>query len=61
MQMVEVLFAVDPVTLKVQDGKMFSNWYQVGRAGSSNVLRKKSHRTSGYAAGLVWGEADVRS
>jgi hypothetical protein len=36
-----VLFAVDPVTLKVQDGKMFSNWYQVGNMFNSNLLSKQ--------------------
>jgi hypothetical protein len=33
-----ILFAVDPATLRVQDGKMFSNWYQVGKVGSRNLL-----------------------
>lgn len=36
-----VLFAVDPETLRIQDGKMFSNWYQVGKPGSSNLLSKQ--------------------
>lgn len=36
-----VLFAVDPETLKIQDGKMFSNWYQVGKMGTSNLLSKQ--------------------
>lgn len=36
-----VLYAVDPDTLKIQDGKMFSNWYQVGKPGSSNLLSKQ--------------------
>lgn len=36
-----VLFAVDPETLSIQDGKMFSNWYQVGKMGNSNLLSKQ--------------------
>jgi hypothetical protein len=36
-----VLYAVDPDTLKIQDGKMFSNWYQVGKLFSSNLLSKQ--------------------
>jgi hypothetical protein len=36
-----ILFAVDPETLEIQDGKMFSNWYQVGKVGSSNLLSKQ--------------------
>jgi hypothetical protein len=36
-----VLFAVDPKTLKILDGKGFSNWYQVGRPGSSNLCSKQ--------------------
>jgi hypothetical protein len=36
-----VLYAVDPDTLKILDGKMFSNWYQVGKAGFSNLLSKQ--------------------
>jgi len=35
-----ILFAVDPETLKIQDGKMFSNWYQVGKVGSTNLCSK---------------------
>lgn len=33
-----ILFAVDPDTLRVQGGKMFSNWYQVGKLGTQNLL-----------------------
>jgi hypothetical protein len=36
-----VLYAVDPNTLSIQDGKMFSNWYQVGKVGSRNLLSKQ--------------------
>jgi hypothetical protein len=36
-----ILFAVDPDTLEIQDGKMFSNWYQVGKMGSSNLCSKQ--------------------
>jgi hypothetical protein len=36
-----VLYAVDPDTLKILDGKMFSNWYQVGKVGSTNLLSKR--------------------
>jgi len=36
-----ILFAVNPDTLKIEDGKMFSNWYQVGKVGSSNLLSKQ--------------------
>lgn len=36
-----ILYAVDPSTLTIQDGKMFSNWYQVGRPGFSNLLSKQ--------------------
>lgn len=36
-----ILYAVDPETLKIQDGKMFSNWYQVGKTGSTNLLSKQ--------------------
>jgi len=36
-----ILFAVDPETLKIQDGKMFSNWYQVGKVGSTNLCSKQ--------------------
>jgi hypothetical protein len=36
-----ILFAVNPDTLQIQDGKMFSNWYQVGKTGSSNLLSKQ--------------------
>jgi hypothetical protein len=36
-----VLFAVDPLTLRIQDGKAFSNWYQVGSIGNSNLLSKQ--------------------
>lgn len=36
-----VLFAVDPQTLRIQDGKMFSNWYQVGKMGAQNLLSKQ--------------------
>lgn len=36
-----ILFAVDPETLKIQDGKMFSNWYQVGKVGSTNFCSKQ--------------------
>jgi hypothetical protein len=36
-----ILYAVDPNTLTIQDGKMFSNWYQVGRPGFSNLLSKQ--------------------
>jgi hypothetical protein len=45
-----VLFAVDPDTLKILDGKMFSNWYQVGKVASTNLLSKKgvtAHPDSG--------------
>jgi hypothetical protein len=35
-----VLFAVDPDNLQILDGKMFSNWYQVGKFGSTNLLSK---------------------
>merc|ERR1719203_2062094 len=37
-----VLYAVDPETLRIQDGKMFSNWYQVGRMGTGNLLSKQN-------------------
>lgn len=40
-----ILFAVDPDTLKVQDGKAFSNWYQVGRPGNTNLLSKQKLTT----------------
>lgn len=40
-----ILFAVDPDTLKIQDGKMFSNWYQVGKFGSSNLCSKQQITT----------------
>merc|ERR1712048_40156 len=36
-----ILFAVDPETLKIQDGKMFSNWYQVGKIGTTNLCSKQ--------------------
>lgn len=36
-----ILFAVDPETLRIQDGKMFSNWYQVGKFGTTNLLSKQ--------------------
>jgi hypothetical protein len=36
-----VLFAVDPETLSIKDGKAFSNWYQVGKMGNSNLLSKQ--------------------
>mmetsp|Transcript_118864 Transcript_118864/g.185586 ORF Transcript_118864/g.185586 Transcript_118864/m.185586 type:complete len:462 (-) Transcript_118864:101-1486(-) len=36
-----ILYAVDPKTLTIQSGKMFSNWYQVGRPGFSNLLSKQ--------------------
>jgi len=37
-----VLYAVDPETLRILDGKMFSNWYQVGKVGISNLLSKQN-------------------
>mmetsp|Transcript_33378 Transcript_33378/g.93659 ORF Transcript_33378/g.93659 Transcript_33378/m.93659 type:complete len:437 (-) Transcript_33378:104-1414(-) len=37
-----VLYAVDPATLKIQSGKMFSNWYQVGKVGIGNLLSKQN-------------------
>ena len=35
-----VLYAVDPETLRILDGKMFSNWYQVGKVGISGKVGK---------------------
>merc|ERR1711988_1708560 len=40
-----ILLAVDPASLKVQDGKAFSNWYQVGRPGNTNLLSKQQLTT----------------
>jgi len=37
-----VLYAVDTETLRILDGKMFSNWYQVGKVGISNLLSKQN-------------------
>jgi len=40
-----VLFAVDPDTLEIKDGKAFSNWYGVGKCGLSNLVSKKGITT----------------
>jgi len=40
-----ILLAVDPDTLKILDGKAFSNWYQVGRPGNQNLLSKQQLTT----------------
>jgi hypothetical protein len=36
-----ILFNVDMETLCIKDGKMFGNWYQVGRRSLSNFLSKQ--------------------
>merc|ERR1712137_328411 len=33
-----LLLAVDPETLSIKDGKTFSNWYQVGKIGTGNLV-----------------------